>query len=150
MKKLLLSFLLTCTLFFVYAQNPAEPVHATVQVLNNRPVIMINGKPQYPLLYALTDVPGGRWSWEELPKYNMQQFYKNGFKLIQVDLFFDNVWMEDGSINLDTAQMQLKGVLNACPDAAIFLRFHVNAPNGGSAGTRKKIHCMQILLPNRI
>ena len=89
---------------------------------------MINGKPQYPLMYALTDVPGGRWSWEELPKYNMQQFYKNGFKLIQVDLFFDHVWMEDGSINLDTAQMQLKGVLNACPDAAIFLRFHVNAP----------------------
>ncbi len=128
MKKIPLSFLFACTMYFVYAQYPAAPISASVQLMNNRPVIMINGKPQYPLMYALTDVPGGRWSWEELPKYNMQQFYKNGFKLIQVDLFFDHVWMQDGSINIDTAQMQLKGVLNACPGAAIFLRFHVNAP----------------------
>lgn len=128
MKKILLLFLFACTIYFVCAQLPAAPISASVQIIKNRPVIVINGQPQYPLLYALTDVPGGRWSWEELPKYNMQQFYKSGFKLIQVDLFFDHVWMEDGSINLDTAQMQLKGVLNACPDAAIFLRFHVNAP----------------------
>jgi hypothetical protein len=128
MKKILLSFLFACTIYFANAQYPAVPIAASVQVVNNRPVIVINGQLQYPLMYALTDVPGGRWSWEELPKYNMQQFYKNGFKLIQVDLFFDHVWMQDGSINIDTAQMQLKGVLNACPDAAIFLRFHVNAP----------------------
>ena len=128
MKKLLLLFLVAFAAYFVQAQVPVAPVNASVQVINNRSVIVINGKPQYPLLYALTDVPGGRWSWEELPKYNLQQFYKNGFKLIQVDLFFDHVWMEDGSINIDTAQLQLKGVLNACPDAAIFLRFHVNPP----------------------
>lgn len=128
MKKLFLLFLIVFAGYFVQAQVPVVSVNASVQVVNNRAIIVINGKPQYPLLYALTDVPGGRWSWEELPKYNMQQFYKNGFKLIQVDLFFDHVWMQDGSINLDTAQLQLKGVLNACPDAAIFLRFHVNPP----------------------
>ncbi len=127
MKYIFTFIILLLNFIFVQAQ-PVTGIAARVQVLNNRPVIMINGQPQYPLMYALTDVPGGRWSWEELPRYNMQQFYKNGFKLIQVDLFFDHVWMEDGSITLDTAQMQLRGVLNACPDAAIFLRFHVNAP----------------------
>ena len=91
-------------LTFVQAQ-PVTGIAATVQVLNNRPVIVINGQPQYLLMYALTDVPGSRWSWEELPGYNMQQFYKNGFKLIQVDLFFDHVWMEDGSIKLDPVQL---------------------------------------------
>jgi hypothetical protein len=71
---------------------------------------------------------GGRWSWEELPKYNLHNFYVHGFRLFQVDLFLDHVWMQDGSINLDTAQKQLRGVINACPNAAIFIRFHVTPP----------------------
>ena len=128
MKIFMLLAAFICSSFCLKAQSATAPISAFIKVYNGRPVIMLNGRPQYPLMYALTDVPGGRWSWEELPNYNMQQFYKNGFKLIQVDLFFDHVWMEDGSINIDTAQMQLKGVLNACPDAAIFLRFHVNSP----------------------
>ena len=89
---------------------------------------MINDHPQYPLIYALTDVPGGRWSWEELPNYNIQNFYKNGFRLFQLDIFFDHIWKEDNSVNLDTLQMQINGLLKYCPDAAIILRFHVNPP----------------------
>jgi hypothetical protein len=73
-------------------------------------------------------VPGGRWSWEEVPRYNLKSFCELNIKLIQVDLFFDHVWKEDGSILLDTVQRQLRGVLNVCPEAAIFIRFHVNPP----------------------
>jgi len=40
MKKILLSFLFACTSCFVYAQYSADLIHATVQVLNNRPVII--------------------------------------------------------------------------------------------------------------
>jgi hypothetical protein len=89
---------------------------------------MINGKPEYASIYALTDVPGGRWSWEELASHNMRSFCSRGFRLVQVDLFLDHVWKEDGRIILDTAQQQLRGVLNNCPDAAIMIRFHVNPP----------------------
>ena len=113
----------------------AKPQHinnnalaASVEMYNGRPVIMLNNSPQYPLIYSLTDVPGGRWSWEELPKYNLLNFYTHGFRLFQVDLFFDHVWKANGNIDMDTAQKQLRGVLNACPDAAIFIRFHVTPP----------------------
>ncbi len=104
------------------------PVSGKVEMYNGRPAIFINNQPNYPMIYSLTDVPGGRWSWEELPKYNMQRFCSQGIKLIQVDLAFDHVWKEDGTIDTDTAQKQLRGVLDICPDAAIFIRFHVNPP----------------------
>ncbi|MEO8764013.1 MAG: beta-galactosidase [Ginsengibacter sp.] len=127
MKVLNITFLLFCT-FNLFAQNIIAPISATVAMYEGKPTIMLNGLPQNPMLYALTDVPGGRWSWEELPKHTMRSFCDQGFNLIQVDLAFDQVWKEDGTINLDTAQMQLRGVLNICPHAAIMIRFHVNAP----------------------
>ncbi|MEP6735439.1 MAG: beta-galactosidase [Chryseolinea sp.] len=80
------------------------------------------------MIYALTDVPGGRWAWEEVPRYNMKSFCNLGIRLIQIDLAFDHLWKEDGTLVLDTAQRQLKGVLDICPDAAIFIRLHVNPP----------------------
>ncbi|HEY5916963.1 MAG TPA: hypothetical protein VIU13_06155, partial [Chryseolinea sp.] len=84
--------------------------------------------PEYPMFYSLTDVPGGRWSWEEVPRYNLKSFCEIGVKLIQVDIAFDHIWREDGTIVIDTVQKQLKGVLDVCPQAAIFIRFHVNPP----------------------
>lgn len=101
---------------------------AEVKPYNGRPMIFLNGQQTYPVLYALTDVPGGRWSWEELPRYNLQSFCEQGIRLVQVDLAFDHVWKGDGRIDLDTARRQLRGVLDACSGAAIFIRFHVTPP----------------------
>ena len=106
----------------------SQAIEARVGPFNNRPTIFINNTPEYPMFYSLTDVPGGRWTWEEVPRYNLKSFCELGVKLIQVDLAFDHVWKEDGTIVLDTAQRQLKGVLDVCPGAAIFIRFHVNPP----------------------
>ena len=106
----------------------SQAIEARVAPFNNRPTIFINNTPEYPMIYSLTDVPGGRWTWEEVPRYNLKSFCELGVKLIQVDLAFDHVWKEDGTIVLDTAQRQLKGVLDVCPGAAIFIRFHVNPP----------------------
>ena len=71
--------------------SSSAQIAGSVKIYNGRPVIMINDQPQYPLIYSLTDVPGGRWSWEELPNYNIQNFYKNGFRLFQLDIFFDHL-----------------------------------------------------------
>jgi hypothetical protein len=126
MKKIAFTFVFITTVLLLNAQ--IKPKSGAVKMYNGRPVIEINGTPQYPLLYALTDVPGGRWAWEELPRYNIQNFYKSGFRLFQVDIAFDHVWLPDNSINLDTIRLQLKGILDVCPDASIFIRFHVNPP----------------------
>ncbi len=121
--------LLLINLFYSGLSLVAQsPISARVAKFNNRPTIFLNDKPEYPMFYSLTDVPGGRWTWEELPRYNMESFCKQGIKLIQVDLAFDHVWKEDGPIDIKLAQRQLRGVLDVCPQAAIFIRFHVNPP----------------------
>ncbi|CAA9238452.1 MAG: hypothetical protein AVDCRST_MAG95-1318 [uncultured Adhaeribacter sp.] len=122
------------TLFFILLLSNVlhlvaqQPLSAEVKMYNGRPAVFLNGVPEYPMIYSLTDVPGGRWAWEELPRYNLQNFCSNGVRLVQVDLAFDHVWKADGSIDTDTAQKQLRGVLDVCPNAAIFIRFHVNPP----------------------
>lgn len=117
-------------LIFAYCVNGQTPdaLSAEVKPYNGRPLIFLNGQPTYPVIYALTDVPGGRWAWEELTRYNLQTFCAQGIKLVQVDLAFDHVWKADGRIDLDTARRQLRGVLDACRGAAIIIRFHVNPP----------------------
>jgi hypothetical protein len=115
--------------FFIHGTVRAQsPVEAKVQAINGRASMVINGRVVNPMIYSLTDVPGGRWSWEELPRHTMQTFCEAGFKLFQVDLAFDHAWMEDGSMDMSITQKQLRGVLDVCPEAVLFIRFHVNAP----------------------
>lgn len=125
-----MSWSIACSLILLitscgFCQNP---ISAKVTLSNGRPTLYINDIPEYPIFYSLTDVPGGRWSWEEVPRYNLKSFCDIGIKLIQVDIAFDHVWKEDGSIVLDTVKRQLRGVLDACPESRIFIRFHVNPP----------------------
>lgn len=110
-----------------FGQAPA-PQSARVVMQEGHPAFEIDGEAVYPMLYALTDVPGGRWSWEELPQHNIAQFCAQGVRLYQLDLFFDHVWMPDGSLDLSKARQQIRGVLDVCPAASVLFRFHVTAP----------------------
>lgn len=95
---------------------------------HNRPTLFVNDIAQSPFFYSLTDVPGGRWSWEEVPQHNIRQFAAQGVTLFQLDLALDFLWFEDGTFNVEAAQKQVRGVLEVCPNAAIFLRLHVRPP----------------------
>ncbi|NBC16863.1 MAG: hypothetical protein GVY18_06045, partial [Bacteroidetes bacterium] len=130
----LLALLLLSTLS-VQAQQTHDlaPRTAAVEMLNGRPVLVVDDQPMQPMLYALTDVPGGRWSWEELPQHNIAQFCERGVRLYQLDLFFDHVWLPDGTIDVTMAQKQIRGVLDVCPAASVIFRFHVTAPKWWTA-----------------
>lgn len=110
------------------SQTVSAPLSSHVQIHLGRPTLFINNQPFYPMIYALTDVPGGRWSWEEVPQRNIRLFSEAGIRLFQVDLFLEHLWTEDGRFDLAMAQKQIRGVLDVCPDAGIMIRFHVNAP----------------------
>ncbi|MCU0393301.1 MAG: beta-galactosidase [Thermoflexibacter sp.] len=94
-----------------------------------RPTIFVNGQPQVPAFYALTHATGGRWSWEEVPARNLKNFADIGFRLFQVDLYFEDIWYKNSdTLDIDKAQRQVRGVLAQCPDANVVIRIHVNAP----------------------
>lgn len=89
---------------------------------------MINGSEQAPLLYGLTDAPGARWTWEEVPARNLRMFAESGVRLFQADIWFEQMIGEDDRLDITLARRQVAGVLAACPAAAVMLRVHVNAP----------------------
>jgi hypothetical protein len=101
---------------------------AQVKQHNNKPTLFLNGQPTIASFYALTDCIGGRFSFDEQPQQSIRQFAAVGFKLYQLDLFMADCLTQPGPLNLDLARRQIRGVLNACPDAAIVLRWHLNAP----------------------
>jgi hypothetical protein len=106
----------------------ALPLSSRVSMELGRPTLFINEQAVNPIMYSLTDVPGGRWSWEEIPQRNIQLFSEAGVRLFQVDLFLEHLWLEEGCFDLSRARKQIRGVIDVCPQAAVFIRFHVNAP----------------------
>lgn len=121
---LFLSFLCCCS-----ALLPAQPpLHALLKTYQNRPTIFLNGVPQAPMLYALTDVPGGRRSSDEVPQHNIRQFCADGIRMFQVDVLLEQLWPKAGALDLSYARKQVQGVLDVCPDAAVFIRLHLTPP----------------------
>ena len=110
------------------AAPPSKPHSAQVKQHNNKPTLFLNGQPIIASFYALTDCIGGRFSFDEQPQQSIRQFAAIGFKLYQLDLFMADCLTQPGPLNLDLARRQIRGVLNACPDAAVVLRWHLNAP----------------------
>ncbi|MCF0173550.1 MAG: hypothetical protein HUJ91_07495, partial [Bacteroidales bacterium] len=75
-----------------------------------------------------TDSPGGNHSYECTPSENIANFSKAGFRLFQLDLWFNDIISEDGRLDISEAQRQVDGVLKHCPDAAVMFRLHINPP----------------------
>lgn len=68
------------------ARAATSGMTAKVTMHQGRVTLFIDGKPVQPVIYALTDTPGGRWTWEEIPRENIENFTKAGIALVQVDI----------------------------------------------------------------
>jgi hypothetical protein len=103
------------------------PVRASVENRAGRPTLVINERAEAPLLYALTDCPGARWTWEELPTRNIELFAKSGCRLFQADIWLAQLLDANDEMDVTLARKQIAGVIAAAPDAHVMLRVHLNA-----------------------
>lgn len=103
-------------------------LNSEIQIYKGRPTIIIDNEVYSPIIYALTDCPGGRLSYEEIPGTSIQGFIDMGFRLFQLDIWLDDMWSEDGSFDITMARNQIKGITDRCPEAMIFLRYHTTPP----------------------
>ncbi|MCD6321632.1 MAG: beta-galactosidase [Clostridiales bacterium] len=99
-----------------------------IREYNGRPTIFINNEAYSPVIYALTDCPGGRLSYEEIPGTSIQGFVDIGFKLFQLDIWLDDMWSKGDVFDITMARNQIKGITDRCPDAKVFLRYHTTPP----------------------
>jgi hypothetical protein len=104
----------------------SAPLSASVERLRDRPTLVLNGAPQAPVIYALSDCPGARFSWEEVPQRNIAEFYQRGVRLFQLDVWLNQMLTPTGIIDVSLAQRQIAGVSAVAPDAAVMLRLHLN------------------------
>lgn len=93
-----------------------------------KPTLFVRGQAQYPAFYALTDCPGGRWSFDEAPAQSIGAFVRAGFRLFQLDLFLEDCWTGENEFSIEPARRQIRGVTAHAGDASVVLRWHVNAP----------------------
>ena len=105
-----------------------SPVSASVTLRHGRPTLLINQVAHTPLIYALSDCPGARWSWEEVPARNIGLFAAQGVRLFQLDVWFEQMLTANSPLDISLARKQIAGVLAQCPEAVVMLRLHVNAP----------------------
>jgi hypothetical protein len=110
------------------ARSPAKGVTGKVTMHNGRATLFLDDKPVYPMSYSLTDTPGGRWTWEEICRENIENFTQARVSLMQVDIWLEYIWTSAGQLDMDLVHRQLRGVLAVNPEAAITIRLHVNAP----------------------
>ena len=75
------------------------PVHARVEKRAGRATLLLNERPVAPLLYALSDCPGARWTWEEVPARNIALFASQGVRLFQADISLEMLLGPDGRID---------------------------------------------------
>ncbi|MBL8209586.1 MAG: hypothetical protein JNK87_02685 [Bryobacterales bacterium] len=115
------------------ALGAASPVTAAVRAHKGKPTLFVRDQPVAAMFYALTDAWGGRWSYDETPRLSLQRFVKEGFRLFQVDLFLEDCWPREDTFSIEPARRQIRGVLDLCPDPAVVLRWHVNAPGWWNA-----------------
>jgi hypothetical protein len=94
-----------------------------------KPTLFINETPVDPTIYGLTTCPGGRWSWDEMPQYSISRFSKEaGFNLFQGELWMRDIFPNnDHELDLALVRRQIRGFLEANPDAAVFIRLRCNA-----------------------
>ncbi len=112
----------------VSVNSLSHPIAASVEVRHGRPTLLLNGVAQVPLLYALSDCPGARWSWEEVPARNISLFAAQGIRLFELNLYLEQLLDEDDLLDITLARRQIAGVLAQCPQGAIMLRLNVVAP----------------------
>ncbi len=110
------------------SKHMPRPISARVELRQDRPTLLINDQAVPPLIYALSDCPGARWAWEEVPARNIAEFARRGVALFQVDVWFEQMLGANDTLDVTLARRQITGVLAAAPDAAVMLRLHLNPP----------------------
>ncbi len=103
-----------------------------IKFLNDRPMIIINGKPHSPLAYTTYFDECGEWS----------DFIKSGYRMFFVNVSFNDLPINNitgfspflkGVFETDTPDYSefdgiVSSIISVCPDALIFPRIHISMP----------------------
>ena len=93
----------------------------------NAPTLRINGQNVPPVLYCLSDIPGSRSNTAQAQK-NIKNFADAGIQLVSADTCLHLGWHKVSPFDPEAMREEIGAVLDANPNAKVFLRLHMNPP----------------------
>ncbi|MGD0223100.1 MAG: beta-galactosidase [Terriglobia bacterium] len=105
-----------------------KPLGARIAMQLGRPTLFLNGQPMLPAIYALGHCPGYRFAWEERAQYSIAEFAGAGVRLFQAEVWMEQLWTSEQEFSIEQSRKQIRGILDAYPEAAVMLRLQVNSP----------------------
>ena len=106
-----------------------ESLGARITMQLGRPTLFLDGQPALPDIYALGHCPGYRFAWEERAQYSIAEFAGAGVRLFQAEVWMEQLWTSERQFSIEPARKQIRGILDAYPEAALMLRLQVNSPS---------------------
>ena len=106
-----------------------ESLGARITMQLGRPTLFLDGQPALPDIYALGHCPGYRFAWEERAQYSIAEFAGAGVRLFQAEVWMEQLWTSERQFSIEPARKQIRGILDAYPEAAVMLRLQVNSPS---------------------
>ena len=103
------------------ALSSGPTLTGAVRQWNGKPTLFVNDRPTYPMIYSITSVVGGRYTWEEIPQISIHDFNQQGIGLFSFTLYLDQLFDKDDKLDLSPLTRNIRGVLDVNPKAAIFL-----------------------------
>ena len=89
--------------------------------------LYVNGEVVAPVIYGLSDIPASDSDTPQAQK-NIRNFGCAGINLVQVDTEIRQGWKENGDFDILPIAYEVKGAVDANPDAAVIIRLHMNPP----------------------
>ena len=119
---------LTPSLAIGLERRGGESLGARITMQLGRPTLFLDGQPALPDIYALGHCPGYRFAWEERAQYSIAEFAGAGVRLFQAEVWMEQLWTSERQFSIEPARKQIRGILDAYPEAAVMLRLQVNSP----------------------
>lgn len=116
--------LILCILYAFFGCKQQEKQYtAKVSDYKGKPVLYINDRITYPLIYSLVGEVGARLSYDEYPAWNIKRFADAGIRIFEGELWPAVIYdYKTRSFKKDLIAKQIRGFIDQCPNAAIILR----------------------------
>ena len=73
--------------------------------------MLLNEEPVVPVIYALGHCPGFRFAWEERAQYSIAEFARAGVRLVQAEVWMEQLWTSEKEFSIEPARKQVGKLL---------------------------------------
>lgn len=99
----------------------------SIEMLHNKPNLIVNGQAVLPVLYGLSDIPASKSNTVQAAR-NIAAFARTGIHLVNVDTGIHLGWHKKEQYDPSAVLAEIENAVSADPDELVLVRLHMNPP----------------------